>query len=158
MPLQLHLRTYRASRWCFANGRPRIAMVLKQINVVLWGLDVSPGAKLGDVSMPHPSGVVIGDGVVVEDGCQIMSGVVLGTPNPGTPPAGQMPTIRRGATLGAGAKIIGPVVVGEGAVIGANSVVTRDIPAGTTAVGSPARVLARATPQTSTTPGEKTAK
>ena len=87
------------------------------------------------------TGIVIHPDAVVEDDCLIMQQVTLGqTAGPGAP------RICRGAYIGAGAKVLGPVTVGEGARIGANAVVLADVPAHATAVGIPARVVARRAP------------
>jgi serine O-acetyltransferase len=137
------LTIYRASRFFCENGFLGVSGFFKKLNVFLFGADISPRSNLGKaISMPHPNGIVIGEGVVVEDGCQILSGVVLGTRYPGIRPGkGDMPFIRRNCIIGAGAKILGPVVIGEGAVVGANSVVLSDVPAGVTVIGVPAKPM-----------------
>ncbi len=138
MSLVLHLRIYRASRALHSTGFTLASSVLKQLNFVLHGVDISPRAKLGDVDLPHPAGVVIGADCIVEDGCKIMSGVVLGTDHPGSSEP-KMPVLRSGCVVGAGAKILGDVELGVGSTVGANAVVTRSVPAGVTVVGVPAR-------------------
>lgn len=83
-------------------------------------------------------GVVIGAGAVIGRGCRIYHGVTLGIShrdNDGFPVLGE------NVLVGAGAKILGPIVVGNGAKIGANSVVLSDVPAGASAIGVPARVV-----------------
>lgn len=140
MALVLPIRIYRASRTLRRLGLTKLSLVLKQINLVVNGADISPFAELGDVQLPHPVGVVIGAGSVVEDGCQLMSGVVLGSEDArlGGPSA---PVIRAGSSIGAGAKLLGAIEIGVGATIGANAVVVRDVPPGATVVGVPGRVV-----------------
>ena len=141
MPSNFPLRIYRASHWLYGAGYKRSSIVLKQLNLFMWGVDISPATSIGDIDLPHPAGVVIGKGAVIEDHCQIMSGVVLGTDHPGSVDP-EMPVLRAGCVVGAGAKILGAVELGPGARVGANAVVTKSVPAGTTVVGVPARALA----------------
>lgn len=88
--------------------------------------------------LPHPNGIVIAPGAVVGANCIIFQQVTLGTSD------GGYPTLGDEVYVGAGAKILGPVLIGDGARIGANAVVVRDVPAGCTAIGVPARVIANA--------------
>jgi len=90
------------------------------------------------VRLPHPNGVIVHRDVVIEADCLIMQQVTIGqTAEPGAP------VIARGAYLGAGAKVLGPIRVGAGARVGANAVVLGDVPDDTTAVGVPAAVRPR---------------
>jgi serine O-acetyltransferase len=84
-------------------------------------------------------GVVIGETAEIGDGCTLYHGVTLGgvSWNKGK----RHPTLGRGVVVGAGAKILGPFLVGDGAKIGSNSVVVKPVPAGATVVGIPARVV-----------------
>ncbi len=121
---------------------PWLPSILRQGNLTLHGLDIVQGARIGaGVQIPHPDGVVIGEGAVVEDAVLIHSGVVLGLRLAGDGRPDGYPTIGEGAILGAGAKILGPVYVGAGARVGANSVVTRDVAAGSVVAGIPARPI-----------------
>ncbi len=88
--------------------------------------------------LPHPNGVVIHPGAVVGPNCLLFQQVTLGTG--GDKPG--VPCLAGHVDVGAGAKILGGVRIGEHALIGANAVVLCDVPAGATAVGVPARVLA----------------
>ena len=95
--------------------------------------EVGPGLYIG-----HFGGIFIHPDVVMGERCSISQGVtigVLGGPRPGVPRLGN------DVYIGAGAKVLGNVTIGDGAVIGANAVVLRDVPPGATAVGVPARVL-----------------
>ncbi len=109
---------------------------------ILSGCDISREARIApDTRIPHPNGVVIHAAAVVEPGCIIMQQVTLGQLA-----KGGVPVVERGAYLGAGAKVLGPVRIGPGARIGANAVVLSDVPAHATAVGIPARVVAQRDP------------
>lgn len=108
------------------------------------GIEIHPGAQIGRrVFIDHGMGIVIGETAVVGDDCTLYHQVTLGGTswNKGK----RHPTLGNGVVVGAGAKILGPLTIGEGAKIGSNAVVVKDVPAGATAVGIPARILA-ATP------------
>ncbi len=106
----------------------------------LTNVDIHPGAKIGRrFFIDHGAGVVIGETAEVGDDVTLYHGVTLG----GTSwrKGKRHPTLGNGVLAGAGAKILGPVVVGVGARIGANSVVIEDVPQGATVVGIPGRVV-----------------
>jgi serine O-acetyltransferase len=106
----------------------------------LTGIEIHPGAKIGRRAfIDHGMGVVIGETAELGDDCTLYHGVTLGgtTWNKGK----RHPTLGRGVVIGAGAKVLGPVVVGDGARIGSNAVVVKDVPPGATAVGIPARII-----------------
>ena len=102
---------------------------------VLTGSDVDVGVRFGrNLRLPHPTGVVIHRDVVIGDDCMVMQQVTLGQLA-----ADGVPVIGSRVYIGSGAKVLGPVQIGDGARIGANAVVLHDVPAGATAVGVPAR-------------------
>ena len=131
-------------RWQRLEGRPGPAAALGRawakaahtFWTVVSASDIARDARIArSARFPHLTGVVIHRHAVVEEDCLIMQGVTLGTIRGGAP------RVCRGAYLGAGAKVLGPVTIGEGARIGANAVVLEDVPAHATAVGIPARVV-----------------
>lgn len=104
------------------------------------GIEIHPGAVIGRrVFIDHGMGIVIGETAVIGDDCTLYHGVTLGGTswNKGK----RHPTLEKGVVIGAGAKVLGPIVMGEGAKIGSNAVVVKDVPANATAVGIPARIL-----------------
>jgi serine O-acetyltransferase len=104
------------------------------------GIEIHPGATIGRrVFIDHGMGVVIGETAEIGDDCTLYHGVTLGGTswNKGK----RHPTLGKGVVIGAGAKVLGPIVMGDGAKIGSNAVVVREVPPGATAVGIPARIV-----------------
>ncbi len=113
------------------------ARLLSQLSRALTGIEIHPAAKIGPrFFIDHGMGVVIGETAEVGADCMLYHGVTLG----GTSLSAtkRHPTLGNGITVGAGAKILGPLHIGDGARIGANAVVVRDVPDNATAVGVPA--------------------
>lgn len=104
------------------------------------GIEIHPGACIGQrFFIDHGMGVVIGETAEIGDDCTLYHGVTLG----GTSwkPGKRHPTLGNGVIVGAGAKVLGPIVVGDQARIGSNAVVVQSVPAGATVVGIPGRVV-----------------
>jgi len=107
----------------------------------LTNVDIHPGARIGErFFIDHGAGVVIGETAEIGNDVTLYHGVTLGgtTWNPGK----RHPTLGHGVVVGAGAKILGPITVGDGARVAANSVVIEPVPSGATVVGIPGRVVA----------------
>lgn len=110
----------------------------------LTGIEIHPGATIGRrFFIDHGMGVVIGETAVIGDDVMLYHGVTLGGKSRGS--GKRHPTLGDGVQVGAGAKILGPIVVGRGSIVGANAVVTRDAPADSLLVGVPARARPRDT-------------
>lgn len=104
------------------------------------GIEIHPAARIGRrVFIDHGMGVVIGETAELGDDVTLYHGVTLG----GTSwqKGKRHPTLGKGVVVGAGAKILGPITIGDGAKVGSNAVVVKDVPPGATAVGIPARIL-----------------
>ena len=107
---------------------------------MLTGIEIHPGAEIGrGLVIDHGAGVVIGETAEIGDDCTLYQGVTLG--GTGKDVGKRHPTLENGVMVGAGAKVLGPLTIGEGAKIAAGAVVLSDIPAGATAVGIPAHVV-----------------
>ena len=107
---------------------------------LLTNVDIHPGATIGNrFFIDHGAGVVIGETAEIGDDVTLYHGVTLG----GTSwsPGKRHPTLKDGVLVGAGAKILGPIIVGENARVGANSVVIENVPPGMTVVGIPGKVI-----------------
>jgi serine O-acetyltransferase len=110
-------------------------------------VDIHPGATVGPgLFIDHALGVVIGETAVVGADVTIYQGVTLGGTS--LERGKRHPTVEDRVTIGAGAKVLGPVTVGSGSRIGANAVVVRDVPPDSVVVGVPGQVIARSRPRT----------
>lgn len=118
----------------------RLARMIMGLTQILTNIDIHPCARIGKrVFIDHGAGVVIGETSIIEDDVLIYQGVTLGGVS--LTHGKRHPTIRTGAVIGAGAKVLGNIVIGEYAKIGANSVVVKEVPDNATAVGIPAHVI-----------------
>ncbi len=118
----------------------RTARMIMGINQILTNIDIHPAARIGRrVFIDHGIGVVIGETTIIEDDVVIYQGVTLGGVS--LVEGKRHPTVRRGAVIGAGSKVLGNIIIGEEAKIGANSVVVREVPNRSTAIGIPAHVI-----------------
>jgi len=114
------------------------ARLLSQFTRFLTGIEIHPGAVIGRrLFIDHGMGVVIGETTEIGDDCLLFHGSTLG----GTKMVRgkRHPTLGNRVMVGAGAKVLGPIIIGNDAQIGANAVVTHDVPAGGVAVGVPAK-------------------
>ncbi len=131
---------HRVAHWLWTARLRWLGRMLSQISRFFTGIEIHPGAVIGRrFFIDHGMGVVIGETAMIGDDCTLYHGVTLDgtTWNKGK----RHPTLERGVVVGAGAKILGPIVIGEGAKIGFKAVVTKDVPPGATAMGIPARIL-----------------
>lgn len=115
------------------------ARVLSNVNRSATGVEIHPGARIGRrLFIDHGMGVVIGETAEVGDDVMLYHGATLGGRSADR--GKRHPTLGDGVTVGAGARVLGPVVIGAGTQVGANAVVVSDVPAGVVVVGVPGRV------------------
>ena len=126
--------------WRF--GWRGLARFVSHLGRFATGIEIHPGARLGRrLFIDHGMGVVIGETATVGDDVTIYHGVTLGGLS--GKPGKRHPDVLDGATIGAGAQVLGPITIGADARIGANAVVVADVPDGATAIGIPAHPLTR---------------
>jgi serine O-acetyltransferase len=146
---------HRLAARLWRGGHPLAARLLAHLTRAATGIEIHPGARIGRrFFIDHGMGVVIGETAEVGDDVMIYHGVTLGGRSASR--GKRHPTVEDGVTIGAGARVLGPVVVGAGAQVGANAVVVRDVPAEAVVVGVPGRVQAAGSarpPQPSTDGG-----
>lgn len=134
------LMLHRLSHRLWQAGLKWLARWLAHGGRWLTGIEIHPGARIGRrFFIDHGMGVVIGETAEIGDDCTLYHGVTLGgtTWNKGK----RHPTLKNGVVIGAGAKILGPITIGENAKIGSNAVVVKDVPDNATAIGIPARLV-----------------
>ena len=133
------LWAYRAANRLWRSGHRFAARFVSQTARNLTGIEIHPAARIGDrFFIDHGMGVVIGETAEVGDDVLMFHGVTLGGVS--MSPGKRHPTIGNNVQIGAGAKVLGPVVVSDGAKIGANAVLVKNVPEGHVAVGVPSRV------------------
>lgn len=119
-----------------------VARILSQLTRFLTGIEIHPGATIGRrFFIDHGMGVVIGETAEIGDDVMLYHGVTLGGRS--LEHGKRHPTLGNRVTIGAGAKVLGPVTIGDDSAVGANAVVTHDVPAESIATGIPAVVRAR---------------
>lgn len=107
-----------------------------------YGIYCGKNAKIGlGLELPHPQGIIIGEAVVMGEGCRVYQEVTLGSARTGDYKLGLQPHLGNKCQLFAGSKIIGAVTLGDGVAVGANAVLLKDAPDGASCVGVPARVI-----------------
>lgn len=131
----------RLGQYFRARGRGWLAKFFSN-RLQSYGLYISPQAIISRyVKFPHPTSIVIGKGVIIEERVKIYQGVTLGGARIGDFERDNYPTIGAGAVIFSGAAIVGRVSVGKECIVGANSVVLSDMPDGAVCVGAPAKVV-----------------
>jgi serine O-acetyltransferase len=130
------LLSHRITHVMHQAGVPLAPRLLANVTRVVTGIEIHPAAKIGrGLFIDHGSGVVIGETAEVGDDVTMYQGVTLG--GTGFARGKRHPTVGDQVMIGAGSKLLGPIVVGERSKIGANSVVIHDVPANSTVVGNP---------------------
>jgi serine O-acetyltransferase len=136
------LAAYRVAHRLWKEGRQLMALHLQNGISEQFSVDIHPAARIGcGVLMDHATSIVVGETAVIEDDVSMLHEVTLG--GTGKESGDRHPKVRRNVLIGAGAKILGNVEIGEGAKIGAGSVVLTDVPAHCTVAGVPAVIVGR---------------
>ena len=132
------LEAYRIGHFLWHQGRSELALYLQSRVSEVFAVDIHPAAEIGSgILLDHATGLVIGETAVVEDHVSLLHEVTLGGTGKAT--GDRHPKIRSGVLIGAGAKILGNVEIGEGAKVAAGSMVLNDVPAHCTVAGVPAQ-------------------
>jgi serine O-acetyltransferase len=130
------LLAHRAAHALLRVGVPVLPRVIAYLTRAVTGVEIHPAAVIGrEFFIDHGAGVVIGETAVIGDRVTLYQGVTLG--GTGFQRGKRHPTLGDNVTVGSGAKLLGPIAVGDGAKIGANTVVVEDVPPGATVVGNP---------------------
>ncbi len=133
---------YRISHFFWKLGMPFIPKYLSDIARQMTSIEIHPGAEIGsDFFIDHGAGVVIGETTVIGNNVTIYAGVVLGGTS--LEKKKRHPTLGENVVVGTGAKILGPVTIGDNVRVGANSVVVNDIPPNSVVVGVPGKIISR---------------
>lgn len=136
------LLLYRLAHWLYKVGIPFIPRLISHISRFITGIEIHPGATIGHgVFIDHGMGVVIGETAIVGDYTLIYQGATLG--GTGKESGKRHPTVGENVVVGAGAKVLGNIIIGNNVRIGAGSVVLKDVPADCTVVGVPGRIIYR---------------
>lgn len=134
------LLAYRVSHWLSSHHVPFLPRVISQVARILTGIEIHPAAIIGKgFFIDHGMGVVIGETAEIGDYVTLFQGVTLG--GTGKERGKRHPTLGNHVVVGAGAKILGGIRIGDNVKVGANSVVLKSVPANSTVTGVPARVI-----------------
>ena len=137
------IQTHRLAHWLWNEGRRDLALYFQSRSSEVFQTDINPAARIGKgIFLDHATGLVVGQTAVIEDDVSILQGVTLG--GTGKERGDRHPKIRRGVLLGAGAKVLGNIEVGQCARVASGSVVLQPVPRNTTVAGVPARVVGTA--------------
>jgi serine O-acetyltransferase len=138
---------YRLAHACWRNKIPLLPLLFSRVAQHLFAIDISYKSRLGPgIVIVHGFGVVIGSDVRIAGDCCVFHGVTLGDRGSewvNSDRADGHPRIGREVMFGAGAKVLGPITIGDNCVIGANAVVLTDVPSDSVAAGVPAKVVSR---------------
>ncbi len=136
------LMLHRVSHALWGRGFKWLARLLSNVGRLFTGIEIHPGAVIGRrFFIDHGMGVVIGETAVIGDDCTLYHGVTLGGIS--WQKGKRHPTLGCDVVVGAGAKVLGPIAIGDGARIGSNAVVVKAVPPGGTVVGVPGRIIER---------------
>jgi serine O-acetyltransferase len=134
------ISTYRVSHHLWNHGRRELALYFQSLASEVFAVDIHPAARIGcGILLDHATSFVVGETAIIEDNVSILHEVTLG--GTGKESGDRHPIVRSGVLLGAGAKILGRVEIGEGAKVGAGSVVLNDVAPHSTVAGVPAVVV-----------------
>ncbi|AWM77898.1 serine O-acetyltransferase [Phenylobacterium parvum] len=134
------LQTQRIAHWLWSQGRETMAFYLQSRMSEIFQVDIHPATQIGSgVFIDHGTGIVIGETAVIGDDVSLLQGVTLG--GTGAERGDRHPKIGRGVLLGAGAKVLGNIQIGDYAKVASGSVVLKPVPAHCTAAGVPARLV-----------------
>jgi serine O-acetyltransferase len=133
---------HRVNHWLWNHGLRLAARWMSQVTRLLTGIEIHPAAQIGRrLFIDHGMGVVVGETAIIGDDVLIYQGATLG--GTGNEHGKRHPTIGNGVVIGAGAKVLGNITVGDNSRIGAGSVVLRSVPENSTVVGVPAHIMFR---------------
>ncbi len=134
------LQSYRLAHWLWRQGRRDLAYLVQMRTSEAFGVDIHPAARIGrGVMIDHAHSIVIGETAVVGDNVSMLHSVTLG--GTGKEEEDRHPKIGNGVLIGAGAKVLGNIRIGENSRIAAGSVVLQDVPCCKTVAGVPARIV-----------------
>ena len=133
---------HRVAHWLLKRHIPILPRLISQIARFFTGIEIHPGAQIGKgLFIDHGMGVVIGETTIIGDNVNLFQGVTLG--GTGKERGKRHPTLGSNITVGAGAKILGNITIGDFSYIGANAVVLKDVPPECTVVGVPGIIVRR---------------
>lgn len=132
---------YRIAHWLYVHHVKLLPEMIKFRTLKRYGCEIAPYATIGSgLFLPHSVGIVIGHEVVMGDNCEIFQNVTIGS-NRKELDGRFMPIIGNNVSIGSGAVVVGPIIIGDNVVIGANSFVDKSIPSNVVVAGCPAKIL-----------------